>query len=712
MNRTRTVATSLGALTFCWLLLSQSDLYAKREKPASRTTASVPEPVKDGQLKELTLYKEALARWPNVATCEDFKALSNNSNFRLKDYAKLRSIIACPDFKEAVDFVDFAKPQFEPLRTEAELTLTEKQEKWDQYLEYLANSVTSYKVEGERVRIIEKAMALAKEKKLTSQYAKFEKMLYKVAPRLRKKQSREDYYEVGMDYLSAREFTKAREYLKKVADDARFPTEKRRQAYVAFRNSFKIEQDKRSHLKESQQYYQWLLRQKDWKHAFDAGVYVARALWTEGLQAQAEKILTELENKLSKKTKTFEVDFLRGRIAAEDGHDQKALVYYEKAIANGTKGSTIVFKAQYNKGWSLYRMNKMTEAATEFGKANELAIEQPDQIRCRYWQAKSLKRAGQMDEATELFRQIMKDDPIGFYGVLSYRDTDEPIPPVATKLETRKTAEAENQIESKHLNGEQRQLIADLSFVGEKKSLESLLNEISQKGHWDWESAEGIEFLRSYAKAGLYLPLFSMLTKIPKNMREELLLSHPELLFPQEYAETISASALKESVPAELIFAIIRQESAFDPFARSSADALGLMQVMPGSAKNIAKDLDVEVSHHDDLYLPNINIPIGTHLLKQGLDRYKNNLILAIASYNASDRAIKNWLKTRFRDDPLEFVEEIPYEETRSYVKLVLRNYVFYKRLKSPTQSMTFPIECLTSLQNFKTSTDKDVVSR
>lgn len=705
----------MGVVAFSWLTLSQSELQAKRAKtPPTRSVASVAaDPAVASQSVEMQNYRDALTRWPNVSSCDDFKTLANNANFRLKDFARLRSIIACPDFKENVDFVDFAKPQFEALKSETELNLAEKQEKWDQYLELLYNTVPSYKTSNERVKVIQKAMDLASEKKLSSQGSKFEKLLYKVAPRLRKKFVRDDYYDVGMDFLSAREFTKAREYLKKVIDDARFPTEKRRQAYAAYRNSFKIEQDKRAHIKEAQQYYQWLLKQKDWKHAFDAGLYVARALWTEGLQSQAEKTLTEVEKKLVKKTKLFEIDFLRGRIAAEDGHDQKALTFYERAIAQGTKGSQIVFKSQYNKGWSYYRLGKMMEASSEFAKAAELATEQPDQIRSRYWQAKSLRRADKKDDSTKLFREIMHDDPLGFYGVLAYRDIEEPIPPVAVKPEGDKPTSGEIAVlEPKFLTPESRQLIADLSFVGEKKSLEGYLNELSQRGHWDWESPEGIEFLRSYAKAGLYLPLFSMLTKIPKNMREDLLLSHPDLLFPQEYNDLISTSSMKENIPAELVFAIIRQESAFDPFARSGADALGLMQVMPAAAKAVAKEIELDVNHHDDLFLPALNIPIGTHILKQGLDRYKGNLILAIASYNASDRAIKNWLKTRFRDDPLEFVEEIPYEETRSYVKLVLRNYVFYKRLKNPSQALTFPSECLTSLQNFKTSTDKDVVSR
>lgn len=668
----------------------------------------------DAQDKDLKSYRDALSQYPEPITCPIFKNLAENQKFRLHDFAKLRSLTVCPE-KVEVDWTEFSKPQFDALRGEVEIYLAEKQEKWDHYLDLLYNSISSLRSDSERVKALQKGIKLAHDKKLSAQEVKLTKLLEKVAPRLRKTIQRADYLEVGQDFLSAREFDKARAYLKKVFNDATRPSEQRRKAYVAYRSSYKLEHDKQNHLKAAQNYYQWLLKQKDWQRALEAGLYVAKALWTEGMQSQAEKILTEVEKKLNKKTKTYEISFIRGRIAAEDGNHQKAIGFFQQALEKGAKTSvTIGYKSQYAKAWSLYHLNKFDEAGGEFAKAADLAKEQPDEIRAFYWQARSLQKNNKKEEAKKLFKKIAQDDPLGFYGLIAYRDSDEPIPAVSA-LAAEAIKKSENDggtMESKILTPEYRQLISDLSFVGERKALEAVLNDLSQKDQWDWESPEGVELLRAYAKAGLYLPLFSILTKIPKELREQMLIMHPELLFPQDYADLITSAAEKESLPAELIFAIIRQESAFDPFARSAADAMGLMQVIPEQAKNIAKEMEVDFENHDDLYSPQLNIPIGSHLLKQGLDRYKGNLILAVASYNANDRAIKNWLKTRFRDDPLEFVEEIPYEETRAYVKLVLRNYVFYKRLKNPSQAMAFPNECLTNLQNFKTSTAKDVVSQ
>ena len=75
------------------------------------------------------------------------------------------------------------------------------------------------------------------------------------------------------------------------------------------------------------------------------------------------------------------------------------------------------------------------------------------------------------------------------------------------------------------------------------------------------------------------------------------------------------------------------------------------------------------------------------------------------AAYNASERAIESWLKTRLKEDSLEFIEDIPYDETRSYVKLVIRNFIFYSRLKEPAKKLAFPSWCLDDLQSFRVST-------
>ena len=131
-----------------------------------------------------------------------------------------------------------------------------------------------------------------------------------------------------------------------------------------------------------------------------------------------------------------------------------------------------------------------------------------------------------------------------------------------------------------------------------------------------------------------------------------------------------------------LVIALMRQESRFEAQIRSSAGAIGLMQVMPETGAWIASQKGVK-SYNLDSPLDNINF--GTWYLDYTHSRYGNNTMLAIASYNAGPGAVGSWVEARGIGDPDEFVNSIPYSETRDYVSKVLGNYWNYLRLYSPS---------------------------
>jgi soluble lytic murein transglycosylase len=127
--------------------------------------------------------------------------------------------------------------------------------------------------------------------------------------------------------------------------------------------------------------------------------------------------------------------------------------------------------------------------------------------------------------------------------------------------------------------------------------------------------------------------------------------------------------------------ALIRQESLFDTRARSPAFALGLMQLLPSTAARVAKGIGLAPPSPDRLFEPEINLTLGMQYLKDLLQRYSHNWFKAIAAYNAGEAAVDRWETEIVTDDSEEFVERIPYIETRGYVKLVMRNYRIYKNL-------------------------------
>ena len=132
------------------------------------------------------------------------------------------------------------------------------------------------------------------------------------------------------------------------------------------------------------------------------------------------------------------------------------------------------------------------------------------------------------------------------------------------------------------------------------------------------------------------------------------------------------------------MLALIRQESLFDTRARSPAAAFGLMQIISPTANRVAKQLGMPSPSPEKLFDAETNLTLGTQYLKDLLQRYSNNWFKAIAAYNAGEAAVDRWEKEIVTDDIEEFVERIPYLETRGYVKLVMRNHRIYKRLYEP----------------------------
>lgn len=192
-------------------------------------------------------------------------------------------------------------------------------------------------------------------------------------------------------------------------------------------------------------------------------------------------------------------------------------------------------------------------------------------------------------------------------------------------------------------------------------------------------SGDWLESIKSYAS-------------LPRYYRGALPAGFERLLFPKAYANDVEEFATKLNLESAIIYGIIRQESVFNPKASSPAGARGLMQLMPATAKYESKrlsnsylpyktrqQLQVSMRNRANLYRPRDNIAIGVHHVYRLLKKYKNP-VFVLTSYNANPKATERWKKSMSTEDLLTFMERIPYQETRLYVKLVLRNYFFYKK--------------------------------
>jgi soluble lytic murein transglycosylase len=153
------------------------------------------------------------------------------------------------------------------------------------------------------------------------------------------------------------------------------------------------------------------------------------------------------------------------------------------------------------------------------------------------------------------------------------------------------------------------------------------------------------------------------------------------LIYPLPYADTIAAQAKQRGVDPLLFAGLIRQESTFNPMARSSANALGLAQVVPTTGQGIANALGRGSFKSDDLYRPNVAIEFGVYYLGRQLSQYDGRVFPALAAYNAGGGTVNGWLAQFGADDPDLFAEQIPYAETSHYLQVVYENYLNYRRL-------------------------------
>lgn len=156
-----------------------------------------------------------------------------------------------------------------------------------------------------------------------------------------------------------------------------------------------------------------------------------------------------------------------------------------------------------------------------------------------------------------------------------------------------------------------------------------------------------------------------------------------KLIYPRTYEEIISVYAEKYNVEEKMIYAVIKAESNFDENAISHKGAIGLMQIMEDTAKDVARNSNIEIDYNNakqEILKVENNINIGTKYLSILLEKYQNKEV-ALAAYNAGIGNVDNWIEQGIIKSDGSDIENIPYKETNNYVRKILRNYKIYQML-------------------------------
>jgi soluble lytic murein transglycosylase len=154
-----------------------------------------------------------------------------------------------------------------------------------------------------------------------------------------------------------------------------------------------------------------------------------------------------------------------------------------------------------------------------------------------------------------------------------------------------------------------------------------------------------------------------------------------QMLFPLPYTNALVSSARQQNLDPYMVAALIRQESEFNPGAHSHANAYGLTQIVPATGRMLARRQGIRVFSTSLLYQPETNLRLGASYLRALLDQWNGHWEETLASYNAGASRVKEWQSWSNYREPAEFVESIPFTETREYVQAVIRNASVYRQI-------------------------------
>jgi soluble lytic murein transglycosylase len=359
--------------------------------------------------------------------------------------------------------------------------------------------------------------------------------------------------------------------------------------------------------------------------------------------------------------------------------------------------------AQFFYIWTHLYFNEYKEAqklASQLGLLRN--TKQLFDSRLKFWIGFIQEMLGQTSDAISIYEDVVLNHPLSYYAIMSSKKLQliKPDSPAVrfyvNNSSTKNTLSAlsAKDLEEDHLSSLIRlkawSKIDSAKFL--RIELKRLINhsmpsllvkhpiekQLYLRSDLHLLNARIIQSSENYLSTFRYL--YDVLEKKEVIFNRQLL----EVLYPRPYLEFLTKTLRGENIDPIVVLSLIRQESVFNPNARSRVGARGLMQLMPKTAKRYKGS--VNDSH---LVNPEINIDLGTRYMKTLMKRYDGNLVYVLAAYNAGESRVERWKNSYFDSDQtiLKNIESIPFLETRNYVKLIFRNIFFYKLLLEKNQT-------------------------
>lgn len=417
------------------------------------------------------------------------------------------------------------------------------------------------------------------------------------------------------------------------------------------------------------------------------------------------KTIHSLEQNFPHSSETRRALLMRASLYDEDGRWNEALKTYglilkkdgeiKKSTAGGSKKlDAAAIRAAWRRGWLLYRMGRYLEAYRGLATYTE-ELKGRDRHKFAYWQGRALEKAGLIDDAQEEYSKACESAKPDYYCDMAKKRLNGQA----------MRAEFSNIIVSKENKGQSNKNEEEkrANALRQRKSFKTVFALIStgltreaaveakmalKDGAPEREVLSGL--MRAFYEAGdyyraiwIYDSYSYLLNKGEKGFPSGL----TSVAFPIKIVDYMSAKGLTGKADPLLVAAVMREESSFNPKVISRTGAIGLMQVMPSTAKFIADASKMGPLSASDILDPDTNIRLGAWYIAYLWRKTGGDPLETIAGYNAGLNAVKKWrARYPFEDD--EFIESIPYTETRNYTKKVLKSYEAFRAIAAQRNSL------------------------
>jgi len=420
---------------------------------------------------------------------------------------------------------------------------------------------------------------------------------------------------------------------------------------------------------------------EDPENAPRALFFAARALSRGQLDERAIAGYERVARQFPKTDWAEQAQYLSARLRFIAGEYLKARGLYDKYLSTFGKRARFGNDASYERGLCALETDQPLSAAPTFARLGALAKDRRNRVRLRYLEALSLALGNQKEKAITVFSEVARNEPLSFFGLAARGRlgiVGAPQPPLIAESAAPGTPHAPLALSLPPDVGV-------LSRVGLARDAERLLTQQESSFSRQYAPRSSEALCEAYGMLGVAQRRYRLAQDVVRADALDIAPSAAntwawDCIYPTPYQDLVQAAAARETLSPALIFAVMRQESVFDPNAGSPAGACGLLQLIAPTARRVAEQLHEPFSEAA-LLSPDSNVRYGAHYLGQLSGYFDGNLALVAAAYNAGPEAVFRWLSAPEKIGIDAFVARIPFDETRTYVERVLGNLARYQYL-------------------------------